>query len=162
MKRLALRIFSALLAAVIAVGAAGLGAFGEEKEASGMKIAVLDGISAKGSAPYDAGSIAGLFTDAGHSAQVIDPQTFSARELFSADLYDLLVIPTGAAFPYSAVDNFKKFLREGGRLITSGGFAFSEMIYPEAVGGSVGLAGRVYSDSVAESPCLYKVISASE
>ena len=162
MKKITVRILCAALAAAFIFCAAPIGAKGEEKEATVMKIAVFDGVTAKDSAPYDAQALAALFNEAGYTAEVIDVSALSARELFSAKLYDLLMIPTGAAFPYSAVDNFKKFMREGGRLITSGGFAFSELVYPETSGGSVGLGGMIHSDNISQSPCLYRTIPASK
>ena len=156
------RILSAVLAAVILLGSGLFCASGAETEGKALKIAILDGLTGSGSAPYDAAALAELFASAGHDAAVITEKELAVRELFSAELYDLLMVPTGSAFPYSGVDNFKKYLREGGKLITSGGFAFSDLVYPETVGGSLGSAGMIKSGSVSQSPCLYVSIPASK
>lgn len=162
MKKRLLRIVSAALAAIFFIGICPLYTSGEGTEGTGLKIAVFDGLTDYYSAPYDAAALAELFNGAGHEAVVIDPETLATRELFSAQKYDLLMIPSGAAFPYTATDNFKKFLREGGKLITSGGFAFSNPVYPEATGGEVGLAGMIHSDSTAYSPSLFVVLAANK
>ena len=156
------RILSAVLAAVILLGSGLFGASGAETEGKALKIAILDGLTGKDSAPYDASALAELFASAGHEAVIMTEKELAVRELFSAELYDLLMVPTGSAFPYSAVDNFKKYLREGGKLITSGGFAFSDLVYPETVGGSLGSAGMIKSSSISQSPCLYVTLPASK
>ena len=162
MKTVAKQILCLLLSAVLAFGCAGISALGDENEKTALRIAVLGGVTAEGSAPYDAQALAALFTEAGHMAEVISPEDLAARELFSAEFYDLVMIPTGAAFPYSAVDNFKKFLREGGRLITSGGFAFSDIIYPDANGLIGGLGGMVSGDDMTKPVSVRRTLPASD
>ena len=156
------RIVSAILAAMLIFGMGFITVSGDGTEGKILKIAILDGLSAEGSAPYDSSSLASLFSSAGYQAKVVTGDELATRELFSASLYDVVMIPTGAAFPYAAIDNFKKFLREGGKLITSGGFAFSEPVYPEAVGGSLGSAGMIHNDNSFLSPCLYVSIPAEK
>lgn len=43
---------------------------------------------------------------------------------FSAANCDLLIVPTGALFPMTAVSNLVTFLSSGGQLLTCGGYAF--------------------------------------
>ncbi|MBR5031413.1 MAG: hypothetical protein IKX49_01780, partial [Clostridia bacterium] len=93
MKTVAKRILCLLLSAVLAFGGAGISALGDENEKTALRIAVLGGVTAEGSAPYDAQALAALFTEAGHMAEVISPEDLAARELFSAEFYDLLMIP---------------------------------------------------------------------
>ena len=99
------------------------------------KIFVLDDSRlklAKGSkarqAPYDIAAIVSLYTRAGHSVTKINANKLASSTSFNASLCDILVIPNGPTFPHAAEDNFKKFVSDGGRLITMGGFAFSEVI----------------------------------
>ncbi len=43
---------------------------------------------------------------------------------FPAARYDLLVVPCGALFPIQAAENLVSYLKAGGNLLTSGGYAF--------------------------------------
>jgi hypothetical protein len=54
-------------------------------------------------------------------------QMADARSL-SREQYDVLVLPYGASFPVKAADNFRKFLREGGKFFSTGGYAFDNML----------------------------------
>lgn len=53
---------------------------------------------------------------------------------FSADRYDLLVIPTGATFPLAARRGLLDFLMGGGDLLCTGGYAFDDLQVREARG----------------------------
>jgi hypothetical protein len=52
----------------------------------------------------------------------------------SREQYDILVLPYGASFPVKAADNFRKFLREGGKLFSTGGYAFDNLLERTAKG----------------------------
>lgn len=47
---------------------------------------------------------------------------------FNADLYDLLIVPTGATFPLQARRTLQAFLMRGGDLLTTGGHAFDNLV----------------------------------
>ena len=53
--------------------------------------------------------------------QVCDPATFNA------DLYDLLVVPTGASYPAAGKAALTAFLQRGGDLFCTGGYAFDAL-----------------------------------
>jgi hypothetical protein len=57
-----------------------------------------------------------------NSAQLADAQSLN-RERF-----DVLVLPYGASFPVKAADNFRKFLRDGGKFFSTGGYAFDNLL----------------------------------
>lgn len=44
--------------------------------------------------------------------------------IFRREVFDLLVVPTGAAFPAEAAEPLVAFLSDGGQLLTCGGYAF--------------------------------------
>ena len=69
-----------------------------------------------------------LYADAGHTVTLIDRKTFSDEAKFNAEKCDIIIIPTGNDFPVEAIPNFKKFVANGGRVITLGGYAFSKLM----------------------------------
>jgi hypothetical protein len=60
-------------------------------------------------------------------------QLADARSL-SREQFDVLVLPYGASFPVKAADNFRKFLREGGKFFSTGGYAFDNLLERTAGG----------------------------
>ena len=66
-------------------------------------------------------------------AGVCRPVRVSGDELcnpsiFCRTAFDLLVVPTGSAFPAGAADALVEFLSAGGRLLTCGGYAFDKPV----------------------------------
>jgi len=69
-------------------------------------------------------------------AQLLRRHNFSVRLLSTEDLANpkvltpqkvaLVILPYGAFFPAEAVDNFRRYLKAGGRFISLGGYAFDE------------------------------------
>jgi hypothetical protein len=60
-----------------------------------------------------------------------EPVMLSADDLADAKLLDLVsmpavVLPYGAYFPLKAVDNWRRYLHEGGSFFSTGGYAFDE------------------------------------
>ena len=45
--------------------------------------------------------------------------------IFCRDVFDLLIVPTGSAFPAAAADALVDYLSDGGQLLTCGGYAFN-------------------------------------
>ena len=88
------------------------------------------------SAACDVEGLGKLYSGAGHSVSYLDRKSFADPALFNATSCDIVVIPTGQNFPVEAVPNFKKFVADGGRVITLGGYAFSKLLNldGEAVG----------------------------
>lgn len=95
------------------------------------KISILSDVSLMGgnnSAPCDVTGIGQLYTDAGHTVSYIDRALLADATQFTTRVCDILVIPTGDNFPVEAIPNFKKFVSDGGRVITLGGYAFSHLL----------------------------------
>ena len=80
------------------------------------------------SASSDVTLLGKLYSDAGHTVSFLDRATFADGQHFNASVCDILIIPTGEVFPLEAVANFKKFIADGGRVITMGGYAFSDLV----------------------------------
>lgn len=51
-----------------------------------------------------------------------------SEAVFRRDAFDLLVVPTGAAFPAAAAGLLVDYLGEGGKLLTCGGYAFDQPV----------------------------------
>ena len=60
-------------------------------------------------------------------------QLADARSL-TRERFDVLVLPYGASFPVRAADNFRKFLRDGGKFFSTGGYAFDNLLERTAAG----------------------------
>jgi hypothetical protein len=60
-------------------------------------------------------------------------QLADARSL-SREQFDVLVLPYGASFPVKAANNFRKFLRDGGKFFSTGGYAFDNLLERSAKG----------------------------
>lgn len=65
--------------------------------------------------------------------------------IFSRDTFDLLVVPTGAAFPAAAAGLLVDYLGEGGKLLTCGGYAFDQ---PVVKRGGAWVAPKAYAGAV--------------
>ncbi len=65
--------------------------------------------------------------------------------ILSRKVFDLLVVPTGSAFPKDAAETLVDFLQDGGALLTCGGYAFDKPVLkvngawrsPEAFAGDI-------------------------
>ena len=47
---------------------------------------------------------------------------------FNHQKFDVLVLPYGPGFPVKAADNFRAFLRAGGKFFSTGGYAFDDLL----------------------------------
>ena len=79
----------------------------------------------------DVAALSELYTQAGHTVAALDRKSFADETVFNAESCDILIIPTGDFFPIEAIGNYKKFMRDGGRTITMGGYAFSVLLDAE-------------------------------
>ena len=52
-----------------------------------------------------------------------------AKEMFSLNTADLVILEDARCFPFDAMDAMNAYLKAGGRLLTLGGPAFTEMVY---------------------------------
>jgi hypothetical protein len=65
---------------------------------------------------------------AGYETQLLGADEISDPFALNASRYDLLVVPTGQAFPAEARLATVDFLRKGGNLLTTGGYAFQHLV----------------------------------
>lgn len=63
-----------------------------------------------------------------NSEQLADAQSLNREQ------FDVLVLPYGASFPVKAADNFRRFLRDGGKFFSTGGYAFDNLLERTAAG----------------------------
>ncbi|MBP5231434.1 MAG: beta-galactosidase trimerization domain-containing protein [Clostridia bacterium] len=154
-----------LFALLVSAASVSVGAENMSSEVTALRIAILEdpALHREGNAPYDASAIRALFQSRGHQADLLNMEEFATTDLMNRSAYDLVYLPSGAAFPAVCAANLKTFFAEGGKIITSGGFAFSDPIYPEDGGEEVhGSAAYVHSESKSTSPCLYKRLNANQ
>ena len=117
------------------------------------KVVVFDAGIAAGTNRWGCASDPAAFVSA--LAGSYDVRRAAADELaspafFSAANCDLLIVPTGALFPMTAVSNLVAFLSSGGQLLTCGGYAFDEpslrrggvWVAPSALAGPLPAASR--------------------
>ncbi len=96
---------------------------------SGRRIAIFrDDIPVKGTATSP-DLLASLMRDAGYSPTFLSSQDL--REKLSRDEFDLLILPYGESFPSDASKSLFNFLKEGGALLTMGGYAFQNPLYKQ-------------------------------
>lgn len=68
------------------------------------------------------------------TSQALNAQELSDAATFTSESFDLLIVPTGAAFPAEAVPALFAFLQDGGDLLTTGGYAFDDVFYRDGKG----------------------------
>lgn len=158
-------ILLALLVAAAAFPAIAAQTGKEEANGKGMRIAILDDpiLHTDGNASYDANSLRALFLSDGFEADLLNAEDFATADVMNRSAYDLVFLPSGSAFPAKCAANLKSFFADGGKIITSGGYAFSEPLYAQEAGEEVyGKAAYVHSESTASSPCLYRRLNANQ
>lgn len=99
-----------------------------------IKIAVLCDSALEGSdgaADTDVEALCRLYADGGYDVTKLNIKEFADESVLSAEAFDVVVLPYGDAFPLSGITSFKKFVAKGGRVITLGGYAFSNVLDTE-------------------------------
>jgi hypothetical protein len=71
------------------------------------------------------------------SAAFLNSEQLADARSLSRERHDVLVLPYGASFPVRAADNFRKFLRDGGKFFSTGGYAFDNLLERTASGWKV-------------------------
>ena len=116
MKRL---MIAACVAWVVEVG------FGAAGRVTVLDMAVPSGVSNQfGCASSPAAFVRAL--GGTYDVRVVPHATAIADGAFDVSKTDLLVIPSGALFPQNAAKEIVGYLKKGGLLLTSGGYAFDE------------------------------------
>ncbi len=82
--------------------------------------------------------VSGAASSPDHLGSVLQQTGFGVRFLTADQLgnpselnrqrFDVLVLPYAASFPVSAADNFRKFLHAGGKFLSTGGYAFDNLL----------------------------------
>jgi len=68
------------------------------------------------------------------STAFLNSEQLADARSFSREKFDVLVLPYGAGFPVRAADNFRRFLRDGGKFFSTGGYAFDNLLERTASG----------------------------
>ena len=72
--------------------------------------------------------LAGLLQKAGLATEFLKSEQLAAARDLNHDRFDVLVLPYGASFPVDAANNFRQFLRAGGKFLSTGGYAFDNLL----------------------------------
>jgi len=90
------------------------------------RIAVLamDAPPAPSACASDPATLVSAFAAAGHAAFAATPEQIANRRFLDPAQIDLLVIPTGDAFPAAAHSALVNYLKRGGAFLSTGGYAF--------------------------------------
>lgn len=70
--------------------------------------------------------LAELLKKAGYEPVMLSANDMSDAKLLDVQSMPVIVLPYGSYFPLDAVDNWRRFLHEGGSFFTTGGYAFDE------------------------------------
>lgn len=95
----------------------------EQTGARKPKAAILrDALPVRGAAS-DPAQIAALLRES-YQTEYVNADDLARPERFSRRNFELLVLPYGETFPAPAVQSLRQFLKQGGSLLTTGGYAF--------------------------------------
>ncbi|MCD6351576.1 MAG: beta-galactosidase, partial [Armatimonadetes bacterium] len=72
-----------------------------------------------------------ILSAAGYRVSFLTGRDLASPGVLSPKLFDLLILPYGPRFPNEAADLFRQYLREGGRFLSMGGYAFDEPYFLE-------------------------------
>jgi hypothetical protein len=86
-----------------------------------------DDIPAAG-APASPDELGAMLRGAGLGVAFLNHDQLSAPTFLNRGTFDVVVLPYGASFPVNAADNFRRFLRQGGKFFSTGGYAFDNLL----------------------------------
>lgn len=95
--------------------------------ATGQLAIFKDDISASG-APASPEYLGHVLEQAGFAVAFLDAEQLRDPHSLNRERFDVLVLPYGASFPVKAADNFREFLRNGGKFFSTGGYAFDNLL----------------------------------
>ena len=78
--------------------------------------------------PSDPETLAAIIGEAGVDTTFVSAEELADPNVLHAGTFDLVVVSSGQAFPAVARRNFIEFLRNGGAFISTGGYAFNELV----------------------------------
>ena len=73
--------------------------------------------------------LAETFKKSNYSVTFVSCEEISDESILCKEKFDVLVLPYGASFPASAIDTFRKFLKQGGHFISMGGYPFDNLLF---------------------------------
>ena len=73
-------------------------------------------------------TLATIVRRAGLDVTLLSADELADPSVFHAGRFDLVVVPTGRTFPANARRNFIEFLRRGGAYLSTGGYAFDDLV----------------------------------
>ena len=85
-------------------------------------------------APASPDYLARLLEGPAFSTAFLNSEQLADARPLNRERFDVLVLPYGASFPVKAADNFRKFLRDGGKFFSTGGYAFDNLLERTAAG----------------------------
>ncbi len=85
-------------------------------------------------APASPDYLARLLEGPAFSTAFLNSEQLADARSLSREQFDVLVLPYGASFPVKAAGNFRKFLRDGGKFFSTGGYAFDNLLERTASG----------------------------
>jgi len=95
------------------------------RPARGGRIAVLAmDAPAPSACPSDPAVLVAALTAAGHAAFAATPEQVANSHFLDSAHIDLLVLPSGDAFPVAAHKSLLSYLQQGGAFLSTGGYAF--------------------------------------
>ena len=110
----------------------GYGAVQESADVGRVAI-YKDDIPASG-APSSPDYLARALEAAAFSTAFLNSDQLADARSLNRERFDILVLPYGASFPVKAADNFRQFLRDGGKFFSTGGYAFDDLLERTATG----------------------------
>jgi len=114
--------------------------YGAAQEASvsaredAVRVAIYKDDIPAGGAAASPDYLAGLLEHPACSTAFLNSEQLADTRSLSREQFDVLVLPYGASFPVRAADNFRKFLRDGGKFFSTGGYAFDNLLERTANG----------------------------
>ncbi|MBN1341475.1 MAG: hypothetical protein JXQ73_02285 [Phycisphaerae bacterium] len=72
--------------------------------------------------------LVGVLRDASFGVSAITARDLAGQSVIDRERFDLLILPYGPSFPLAAADSLRRFLRQGGKLISVGGYAFDNLL----------------------------------
>ncbi|MDW8028507.1 MAG: beta-galactosidase [Armatimonadota bacterium] len=70
--------------------------------------------------------LANLLRQNGFAVRLLSSSDLTSPQILTPQKISIVILPYGAYFPAEAVDNFRSYLKAGGRFISLGGYAFDE------------------------------------
>ncbi|NOY81506.1 MAG: DUF1080 domain-containing protein [Kiritimatiellaeota bacterium] len=92
------------------------------------------GVPIENSCPSVPETLAGWLREAGYGVTFLTARQLADPVLLSPEVFDVLILPYGAAFPLKAIPCFRRYLERGGSFLTTGGY-FGNNLYGAEDGG---------------------------